>query len=294
LKHCSAWYAHECVESWLMTRTDAGVLPYEDRGWPIFEKAISSMVTPDHMLMDMGKYDDTRHPTWAHIYGACKAGRLPPQAPLQFNKELDTKRFTNIVDLIMVKDLYRQCFENALSHVKELAFSNLNWGDEEANILAGSLFQCHRCEKMDLKSNDFGPQGVGAIMDAAAQCPKMEVISFTTNRFGDEGAAAIARALPKCRSIVTVWLNETDIGDEGMKALADVLPLCPYIRNLYLFDNAITDESFGALRIMLPKCPGLMQFGIGGNDFNEEHFQTLQEVWRETNGRDKQAVIYIR
>ena len=49
------WYAHALICVWLVTFVPEGVVAYSERGWPAFEQAISSMLTPSWQLLDLGR-----------------------------------------------------------------------------------------------------------------------------------------------------------------------------------------------------------------------------------------------
>jgi hypothetical protein len=289
----SLWYAHERIESWLLTKVPDGIMPYDSRGWPTFEKALASLITPDHMLLDIGQYNETDHAGWPHIYGACKAGRSPPITPEKFNKKMSDLGFSVPKDLELLQKMYTETFIEVLAGVQELAFSNLNWIDEEATSLSEALPYCKEVEKIDLKSNDIGAAGAHAIFEQAVQCPKLEVISMTKNPLGDDASQSIAPHLPKLVALKTLWLNECDIGDDGIAAFMRELPNCRGLRNFYVFDNAITDDGAKEIIDVLPQCPFLVQFGIGGNNINEETISLLQKSWevcQRVNGHQ----IYVR
>ena len=48
------WYAHALICVWLVTCVPKNVVAYSERGWPCFEQAISSMLTPSWQLLDLG------------------------------------------------------------------------------------------------------------------------------------------------------------------------------------------------------------------------------------------------
>lgn len=292
-ENTSLWYAHEGIETWLLTRAPEGVINFDLRGWTTFETAIGSMITPDHMLLDIGKFVQGRHHNWPEIYAACKAGRNPPKTPERFNPELARKSFDVCQDVAKLQQAYTETFENVLQNVLELAFSNLDWIDEEALLLSASLPQCTSVEKIDLKSNDIGAEGVAAIFEAAAQCPQLQVISMTKNPLGNAGAQAISIAIPNIPSLKTLWLNECNIGDDGIESLMRYLRHCTSLDNFYVFDNNIKDEGAVAIIDALPQCPSLVQFGIGGNDISEPNIQRLQEAWYSVE-RQEGNCIYVR
>lgn len=294
LKNCNLWYAHEAIEAWLLTTVPLGVTPYTERGWPTFERAISSMITPDHMLLDIGQYKADNAKSWPLIYKECKAGRSPPKAPDLFNAELAQKKFTNGADIEMVQGKYTSTFEKVLAGVVDLSFSNLMWTDDEALVLATAMPACKTCAKLDLKANEIGGKGATAIVEAAALCPSLEVLSLTKNLLGNGACCSIAPHIANIPAIVTLWLNECDVDDAGAIALAEVVPDCKAMRNFYLFDNAIGENGAKGILEMLPKAPHLVQFGIGGNEGIGEETQTrLKEAWNSVP-RAEGAKIYLK
>jgi len=285
------WYAHERIESWLLSSVPVGAMPYEQRGWPTFEGALSSIITPDHMLLDIGKYENGNH--WCDLFKTCKAGRSPPKVPAVFNVELTSKGFSVPRDLLQLQTQYLETFHLVMETVIELAFSNLDWIDDDAMILAEALPHCLALEKIDLKSNDICAAGAGAIFRAAAHCDRLEVISMTKNHLGDTGAQAISSAMLNIPRLRTLWLNECDIGDRGIDALMLQLPHSHSLRNFYVFDNANTDEGARVVINNLPECWFLFQMGIGGNPISEENIPLLQRAW-DMVARPPGHSIYVR
>ena len=107
LKNVNLWYAHAMVMCWLLTRVPEAVKPYEERGWPNFEQGVSCFIKDHTKVLDIGKLKECCT-TWWSLLESCTAGRLPPMAPHQFSKVLDTKTFTNGADCEMVKGKYEK------------------------------------------------------------------------------------------------------------------------------------------------------------------------------------------
>lgn len=288
LHDVNIWYAHEQVESWLLTRAADGAMDYEARGWPFWEKGLSCMSKQDHMVFDIGKYDGQNN--WTAIYAACKAGRSPPLTPTNFNEQLSQKGFSQQGDEAELQRQYGETFNSVMGAVLELAFSNLDWTDMEAHMLAEIISFCQLLEKLDLKSNEICADGVGAICEAATHTP-VEVISLTKNPLFNSGAQAISTTLARMRSLKTLWLNECGIGNAGIQAIMSQVCHSPSLENLYIFDNAITDEGMQAVIDMLPQCPRLLSFGLGGNHFSEGARRRVQRVWQQS--RPRGATIYL-
>ena len=58
LKHINIWYAHSLTIVWMLTRVPAGVRAYEERGWPCFETAVSSMLKDSNKAVDLRSLRD--------------------------------------------------------------------------------------------------------------------------------------------------------------------------------------------------------------------------------------------
>jgi Ran GTPase-activating protein (RanGAP) involved in mRNA processing and transport len=244
------------------------------------------------MLLDIGKYQEDGN-AWQDLFKVCKAGRNPPKVPAVFNEELMSKGFSVPQDLLELQQQYRETFQLVMEGVMELAFSNLDWIDDEAVILSEALPYCCSVEKIDLKSNDICAAGAAAVFRSASHCPKLEVISMTKNHLGDAGARAISGAMLDIPRLRTLWLNECHIGDSGIEAMMLQLPRCNSLRNLYVFDNVITDEGAEAVIDCLPRCWLLVQLGIGGNPLSQEIITRLQKAW-DMVSRPPGHAIYLR
>lgn len=291
LQDVSLWYAHERTESWLLSCTPDGVMPAANRGWPFFEKAVSCLSTPDHMLFDMGEYHGEDN--WYDIYRTCKAGRMPAMTPLSFNEALNGKCFTQASDEAQLQQQYAETFHVVLPQTKEISVSNLEWLDGDAETLSKVIPYCSSLAKIDAKSNEICAAGAGAICKACTVCP-VEVISLTKNPLGDAGARAIADSIGGMTNLKTLWLNECSIGDEGVLAVMSQLEHSKSdLQNMFVFDNLITDTGAEAVADLLPQCPKLFQVGIGGNQISEAVLQRLQEAW-DSVPRARGACIYLR
>ena len=87
-----------------------GVVPYEQRGWPNFERAVSGFIKDGNKVLDLGNLAGACT-DWLGLVTSCKAGRSPPMAPETFAKILKTKTFTNGADCAVVESIYSRTFE---------------------------------------------------------------------------------------------------------------------------------------------------------------------------------------
>jgi hypothetical protein len=288
LQHCSLWYAHCEIESWLMTSAPEGCPRYHERGWPTFEKALSSLITPHQMLYDLGQYDEHKHTAWDYVYYGCRGDRNPPKHPDRMDKELAELQFTNGADLALVQSKYRSTFEKVMANVEHLFFDSLEWGCSEAKEFAECLHQAKNVKVLTLKYNKIGIEGTEAVCEQMVRCPLLENVSLSGNaEFGCAGAEAFAKALPKMNALKIVNLRENNIGDRGCKAMMEAIPCSgPSLRDFFVFDNKIGDEGAKSIIDKLPDCRYLKTFGTGGNNFSDEVNDTIARAWEADPNRD--------
>jgi len=188
LKDVNLWYAHEATESWLMTEPLLGKLPYESRGWPTFERCISSIATRRHALLDFGQYNPAADVDkyWGKIWRRCTAKRQPPITPSTFCVLLETKVFTNNADVDMVKENFTNTFYGTIAKMKQFNFAQMGWSDEEALALADCLPYCKELSGLALFGNKIGPRGGAALAAHIDKCPKLTMVLMGRNPVGDE------------------------------------------------------------------------------------------------------------
>lgn len=186
LKNVNLWYAHIATETWMMTKTRDGMVPYDDRGWPTFERGISSILTRSHALLDLGACTLDDAAEWGDIWRACRARRRPPMVPSSFCAVLDSKSFTNNADVEMVKGKYTSTFRETLAHKSQMNFTSMGWGDEEAKMVAECLPFCTELSGLALRENDIGPEGGAALLAEIGKCSKLHMVLMEGNPIGDE------------------------------------------------------------------------------------------------------------
>lgn len=201
LRDVALWYAHQRTAVWLLTTApqegswkngnpDECSEPYERRGWPTFEWALGSLITPSHELVDLGLHDD-RCNDWVAVFQQCKAQRRPPWLPEEFGVELAEKHFARPADRNLLERKYAQAFREVMAFTWNLSFHSVGWGDAEAIVLAQSLPYCG---------------GVTAL-------------NLTGNRIGNAGAIALATVIPSCSHLSVLRLQHNQIGEEGKRQL---------------------------------------------------------------------------
>merc|ERR1711862_578018 len=97
---------------------------------------------------------------------------MPPIHPDCISDVLSTKVFTNSSDKAIVCDIYKKLFEHTSAEADELIFQNSaqdttkGWREYEAELLAKSLPEFTRCEKLMLQFHPLGDLGVTCIATA--------------------------------------------------------------------------------------------------------------------------------
>lgn len=181
------WYAHQGTRVWTLSRVPKGAecaMPYGDRGWPLFERAVSEMVTPGGFLLDLGLLSASTQcdEDWTSVCRACAAGRAPPPTPQAFADALRSRHFSEgLVDCHWVGAAYANAFLQVFGGAEELIFNELQWGNVEALQLAAILPCCHRLRKLALYGNRIYEEGAAALVAVAPRCPSLEELWLTGN-----------------------------------------------------------------------------------------------------------------
>ena len=205
------------------------------------------------------------------------------------------KRFTSKKgDLPMVIALNTRTILSIFRDMKELEYSLVGWGDDEAVQLAEVLPLCTsatelnlennknisdrgakalaaafaegampKLEKLSLFNNQIGDEGAKALAEAVGKgaLPELKELNLVTNQIGDEGAVALAEAVGKgaLPKLVTLRLNTNQIGDEGAKALAEAVGkgALPKLWRLDLDRNKLSQTAKDACKAIKAKRSGL-------------------------------------
>ena len=157
---------------------------------------------------------------------AASDGKVPPPTSIAaFREKVKTLHFSNGADKPVVAGLYEKMLRAALGGSTELSFMQAGWGDAEAVAFAESLPLCTRLEKLDLRYNKIGNEGLTALARALADgaAPKLEKLNVNYNKIGNEGLTALARALadgaaPELDEL-NLSGNDFSGADEGLRLL---------------------------------------------------------------------------
>ena len=144
---------------------------YDQRGWTIVERRLSSLVKSQGRLWDLSRYDpealgETKLANFDGLQRQLKAARPPPMSPERLSVQLRAAvvsgdvSFSVPTDIDVVLQLYERGFVSAItdfaynhtsmaSKPGELFYRNLKWGAEEAEEITEALkFASERCSPL--------------------------------------------------------------------------------------------------------------------------------------------------
>jgi len=193
MQHIHLWYAHAFTAVWLLTRVPEGVPPYQGRGWPQFEKSVSTMINPAESILDMGLL---RHSwtSWGQVLQDCRVKALPPAAPETFVTELLRKAFADENDRELLARRYGEAFRGAIGSAEHLPYAGLRWGDREAVRVAKLLPLCGQLKELELQQNDISNKGANALAQNLSQCPELERLCLWGNCMDAEAQENLMQA----------------------------------------------------------------------------------------------------
>uniref|UniRef100_A0A7S0AYJ7 Uncharacterized protein n=1 Tax=Pyrodinium bahamense TaxID=73915 RepID=A0A7S0AYJ7_9DINO len=312
LRGAGLLFGHQLIWKLLLTRppkSGARITqraPYEKRGWPFFERAVSSLLTAREHVLDLGLATNASNCSGGQaLVDSCVAARRPPQTPPEFDDCMDSKVLMLDGDRDFLKRNYRKLFNTVMEGVESLDYSCHGWGHEEMQLLGASLCSCVFLRTLLLGNNCVGDRGLGMLVQGLLHLCALEVLDLTSNNIGDlgaqriavalpilvrlrvlvlhsnhvaaVGASGLAEALPQCPSLSELKLGENRLGDPGAVCLAQVLSLCN-LRCLDLCGNCIGDDGVIELAKALPKCRSLEQLLLGTNRIADAGAEALADA----------------
>lgn len=187
------FYTHQQSTVWMLTDVPVGVEKYHNRGWPTFERAISTMTKNpskalDFGLLPTGWMELGAFPllSYENIVQTCSASRNAPITPEGFHALIETKRFVNGSDRDMVARKYERTFHEVMDGVRELDMRSLRWCDADILQLQKALPSCRRLEILRLDCNEITDEGAAGLARTitAAGLPRLQVLSMKLNSIG--------------------------------------------------------------------------------------------------------------
>jgi len=279
LEDCYLWFAHQTTECWLLQAVAPGMVPYEDRGWPYFEVEISSMITPQHMLINIGKWR-TNISDWFRLYQACRMERSVPETPNDFLEDLRKRRFTHQEDLSFLEKKYSQVFEEVIGSAQVLSFSEItHWEARNWELFSHMLPLCRKLKRFSMVGDRLHGADFKQIAAVLPQCVALKVLELSSNPIGDEGVKALSSSLPQFPSIEMLVLEDCEIKDKGAMALAAALPGCARLQELWLSHNQISTAGCTAMTKAIPDCPPLRVLLLADNSIGTNPAARLKEAW---------------
>jgi hypothetical protein len=207
LKSVNLWYAHKMTTVWMLTKVPNGVRPYDDRGWPNFERELATMTKPFHFALDLGLihegYETREYYT---LKDHCNSRRSAPMHPSDFRNILPLKAFTNGSDRAFVMNKYNATFEEVMGSAKELIFARLNWGPEEYASVAKCLPYCSNVETLNMNHNLGGNEGMKFIADVLPST-RIKNLWFHENKLDAKGVDMLVTAAEKMETAQVIQCN---------------------------------------------------------------------------------------
>jgi len=235
INHTFLWYAHKKTQVWVLPSTPSTcslkpgapalpVLPFEERGWPRFERKIAELLACEGgagqsvLLIDDEAKDKLlgdEKLEWVDILNEFKSDQDAPAQPAAFQSALAATTFSTPSDLPVLQGIYATTFEDVMSSIRTLVYCDLGWGDRAAAELSNAVKDCILLTSIELEGNDIADDGCEPLMAAFTKCRDLAHITLRSNRIGDKGARHIAAALPQLQHMQDLDLSFNKIGNAG-------------------------------------------------------------------------------
>jgi len=244
LRNVNLWYAHVETQVWLLTKLPqrcTAVKAFDERGWPVFERGVSGLITHYDAFFDIGSFTEEgcRSGDTKQI---CNTSRQPPLTPLEFTVVLETKSFTSGADHSIVQTKYDANIPRGNHRDGQAAVRCLGWADSEITILAKALPFCMSLKELHLSSNQIGDAGAIVLADAIGKSSTMEALGLWKNQINEAGAIALADGIAKSTTMQIVDFRENQIGEAGAVAIAEATAKSPTMYHADLAENPIGAE----------------------------------------------------
>lgn len=308
LANVNLWYAHQLVFSLLLTAVPEGCRPYLERGWPVFERSISSLIKDSDMLLDVGKLQTDA----GSLADVCTSEAGAPAQRFRANVPrhvpgIQFRRSKNLGDryskfLEDGKDVsgYVEEDEDGVPWVRvaNCLFLPLRVGsdqvlramDSDFRSWVGLKHQCQAgrqppCAPLAFRRTLLGLQFTngadrGFVMSKYTQTFQevlsgTEHITFAGLGWGDAEAQQLRSALPWCTSVEHVNLAANRIGDSGAHDIAEGLSSCASLKKLSLSGNRIGNCGAEGLAMALSGCTNLTTMELYDNHICDEGAEQL-------------------
>ncbi|KAL1511873.1 hypothetical protein AB1Y20_005157 [Prymnesium parvum] len=166
-------FAHRDVSVWIQTTPPMhppgdgrSPIGYFERGLCVWELHLTALLKDPRRLLDIGQlYCGDHPPSFADferdVRAYCIARRPPPVIPTRLDALLWNLAFSSALERETACALYAQIFETAASEAQVLLFGSMEWGEQDAILLAEALPSFQRLRYLDLSNNALGEDAVG-------------------------------------------------------------------------------------------------------------------------------------
>lgn len=279
------WYMSQWTDVWLLSSMEGdlrSLTPYNQRGWPMLERVLSTMwpkLSGSYHadVLDLGLLNPSCT-NWELTESTCALRRAPPLDPKTFKQDLATRQFGIEVHRDFVLHKYSELFNSVVGGVRDLYFQDLEWEDGEVEQLSRVMPHCTGLVNLFIDVNHIGDAGAAALADALPRCPHLTSLHLSDNDIGWDGAQALAAAIPRCRQLARLDLSNNCVGDVGAAALARALPRCRQLSALNLDFNEISEKGVKALVSGIPRCRSLAKLSLSGNGIGEQGIALLAQA----------------
>ena len=298
----AAIYVTTLVCDWPMPEGAENAAPIEQRGWCIFERALSSVRKHDNCCLQLSLLEGKGAVggCWDDLVMTCKATRAAPLPPGAFEAMLRDGmaredaapgtgfRFTNGKDATNICiPQYREGFLRLMGGRERgelLNFARCGWGDEEVKTLAAAL-ACAQASRattqarvLRLSSNKLTDAAMPQLVEAieAGAMPELKDFHHESNEFlGDPGLAVLRPLLAgRLSGRLRRFAFGSQLTAEGARSLVALMADGHFaiLTNLDLSGNrGLGDEGAGAIACalsegLLPKLKTLYLDGTGMDD----------------------------
>jgi len=165
---------------------------YDERGWPTFEKMISSLIKDPANVISM-RENTILCETWDEVFEQ-RLSRCPPVTPEKFAAVIEAKHITSEKDPDFLKMKYSETFGDVIASTDILSYVSLEWTDDAVHQLSAIFSHCAMLEQIILSHNNITRIGAMHLATAAADCPSLVWLDLTDNPIDDEAYGEIREA----------------------------------------------------------------------------------------------------
>ena len=178
LRKINIWYGHQftttLVLNTAMPHGSENTAPVDQRGWCIFERALSSITKRQGCYLEL---DGFRGGDLDELSSECRGTQLPPMPPNEFEKLLRDGIASGSITFTNGKDAtdicipqYREGFLRLMAQATHLNYKGLGWGDDEIMTMCNALVYAsdygslrNLTGEVHLEENEIGDAGLTSL-----------------------------------------------------------------------------------------------------------------------------------